>query len=362
MTRFYLVLSLIFTYAAFKSTQLWPAQRLWAIVITAGLFALVIKVMFLYRSEPSLSDTRGFSALIWAVYILIGLIGTFLILSMPVDLVQIFIRSPVLSHKVPVIFFFTSLIFASVGLFQAVRGPRVKSVVIPVVHKNFQGLKIAQISDLHIGPTIKKSYVEDVVTRTNGLNADFIFVTGDLVDGNTDILNEHLEPLRNLKSQFGTYYVAGNHEYYWQPVSLFAKLRELGFHTLINENRIIEIKGNKILLAGVTDPAGVRLSGHAPDLNKAMASDIATDLKILLAHRPDDFKLSESSGVDIQFSGHTHAGQFFPFNLFMPLVHTYYKGLNRHGRMWIYVNQGSGYWGPVNRFAIPTEITSVKFE
>ncbi len=357
LTRFYLVLSLIFTYAAFKSTQLWPLNQVCAVAFTTLLFAVIIAALFLYRSDSELTETKWFSALIWTAYVLMGFIGTFLILSLPIDFVQIFLRSPALSRAVPVIMFVSSLVFSLIGLFQAVRGPRVTSVAIPISESALRGLKVAQISDLHVGPTIKKKYVTDIVARTNALDADFIFITGDLVDGNTDILNPHLQPLRKLKSKYGIYYVTGNHEYYWQPASLLRLLHEFGFQILINENRIIEIDGGRILIAGITDPAGAGLTGHKPNLEKALSTLGTPDLKILLAHRPDGFEAAEKAGVDIQFSGHTHSGQFFPFSLFMPLAHTYYRGLNHYGRMWIYVNQGSGYWGPANRFATPTEIT-----
>jgi len=123
---------------------------------------------------------------------------------------------------------------------------------------------------------------------------------------------------------------------------------------------MLVINNSKLLIAGITDPAGTHmLPGHAPDLAKALQTGEQTDLKILLAHRPEACYAAEPLGVDLQFSGHTHAGQFFPFNILVWLVHKYYKGLNQHGRMWLYVNPGTGYRGAANRFAIASEISLI---
>jgi predicted MPP superfamily phosphohydrolase len=151
--------------------------------------------------------------------------------------------------------------------------------------------------------------------------------------------------------------VTGNHEYYWDAPGLVQKVRELGFTALINENRIVQVGSAKILIAGITDPMGQMLSGHAPDINKATRSSESTEFKIFLSHRPDAYLQSEPRGFDLQFSGHTHSGQYFPFNLLIGFFHKYSRGLYRHGHLWVYVNPGTGYWGPANRFGVPAEIT-----
>jgi predicted MPP superfamily phosphohydrolase len=135
-------------------------------------------------------------------------------------------------------------------------------------------------------------------------------------------------------------------------------MRGLGFVTLLNENKILKVGETSLMVAGVTDPVGVHmLRGHASDTTKALTSSEESQFKILLAHRPDACHGAESLGVDLQFSGHTHAGQFFPFSLFIGLAHKYYNGLYRHGNMWLYVNPGTGYWGPANRLGVVSEIS-----
>jgi predicted MPP superfamily phosphohydrolase len=251
---------------------------------------------------------------------------------------------------------------AGLGLLEVVRGPKIKKTLLAVENlpPSLQGLKIAQISDLHVGLTIRKGYVEEVVRLMNETNPDFIFLTGDITDAPINSIAEHLKPLSNLKSKYGTFYITGNHEYYWDIESIIEAMKALGFTLLLNENRTLKIGDSKILIAGITDPAGEHgLPGHAPSMSRSIAALDETAFKILLAHRPDACVEAEALGFDLQFSGHTHAGQFFPFSLLIGLAHKYTKGLYRHGRMWVYVNPGTGYWGPADRLGIRAEISLV---
>lgn len=301
-------------------------------------------------------------------------LATFIILSLPFDVTNMFVtilqkfslislspeKREFLSRGLTLSLFFLSIALSAIGLFQALHGPKIKAVAIPVagLKSSLLGLKIAQISDLHVSATIRTAYVKDVVAKTNATNPDIIVITGDILDGQTENVAPHLEHLRDLKSKYGVYYVTGNHEYYWQPASLLVKLKELGFNILINENRILDIGEAKLMIAGIPDIQGARvLPGHEPDLKKAIESPAKADLKILLAHRPDMYAEAEEAGYDLMFAGHTHAGQFFPFSIFIGFAHKYYQGLAKNERMWVYVNPGTGYWGPANRFATPTEIT-----
>jgi len=236
----------------------------------------------------------------------------------------------------------------------------VSEVRVPIARlpAELEGLRIAQISDLHVGPMIRGGYVERVVQRVLDLKPDLIAVTGDLADGVPEKLKVQVQPLSKLKAPLGVYYVTGNHEYYWGAQAWIDKAAELGFIPLLNENRIVSVRGSKVLVAGVTDTFAEQfIPSHRSDPAKAAATDEKPALKILLAHRPDSCLEAEPAGFDLQLSGHTHGGQFFPFSLLIPLFHRYWRGLNRHGRLWLYVNQGTGYWGPPDRFAVPSEIT-----
>ena len=146
-------------------------------------------------------------------------------------------------------------------------------------------------------------------------------------------------------------------------VEVIAKMKELGFTTLLNENVILKIGEQNLMIAGVRDPAGENaVADDAPNAKQTATTYEKVDLKILLAHKPDACEEAEGLGFDLPFSGHTHAGQFFPFSLFIGLAHRYAGGLYQHGRMWAYVNLGSGYWGPADRLGVRSEITLVTLD
>lgn len=354
---------------------MWPNHRYLAMNLVAPLFFIMIGWMFIQRYHSMLINQMWFQIFAYIGSVLMGVWAAFILFSIPVDVAHLIAwivrKIGTSAHDEDRREFITNSLRMGVlgaagsigvlGLIDVWRGPSVKHVPIqsdklPSALKN---LKIAHISDLHVGVTIRKGYVNEVVEKANEISADLVFITGDLADGKTTDLEEHLRPLSNLKGKYGVYYVVGNHEYYWGVNEYLNLMKSFGFKTLINENTIIEVAGSKLMIAGITDPQGVMVPGHAPNLEKTIANDQKADFKILLAHRPDVIIEAEPLGFDLQFSGHTHAGQFFPFNVLVPLVHKYYKGLNRHGSMQVYVNPGTAYWGPPNRFAIPSEITSI---
>jgi hypothetical protein len=375
---FFGVLVLLLVYTGYKVGQMWPTRRVWAWTRAILFFALTIGWQFLYRSDPSALDSVWFQALAWTGSLALGLWATFILLSAPLDILRVVAlgigrigqiaqldpeRRRFLAQWIPLGVLLASGGIAGVGFIQALRGPRVKEVLIsiPDLPKALHGLAIAQISDLHVGPTIQRGYVDEVVRQTNALNPDLIAVTGDLADGSPAAIGQHLLALADLKARLGTYYVTGNHEYYWGVERWLEKVRSLGLLPLLNENRVITVGDAKVLLAGVTDSTGGNfVTSHRPDQKRAIQSGEECQLKILLAHRPDNWFEAEKLGFHLQLSGHTHGGQFFPWSVLMPIAYKYYRGLNRHGRMWIFVSSGTGYWGPAHRFAIPSEIALLR--
>lgn len=196
----------------------------------------------------------------------------------------------------------------------------------------------------------------------NALDADLIAVTGDLVDGSVQQLAAHTAPLAGLTAKHGAYFVTGNHEYYSGEDAWTTEIRRLGIKVLKNEHVVLEHRGARLVLAGVTD-----YSAHHYDA--AQRSDPAAALrgaptdagaKILLAHQPSSAMAAARAGYDVQISGHTHGGQFWPWNLFIGFFQPFSSGLHRQEKLWIYVSRGTGYWGPPNRFGVPSEITRIR--
>jgi uncharacterized protein len=250
------------------------------------------------------------------------------------------------------------------GLFIARRKPGIVDVRIPLagLPRALHGFTIAQISDVHVGPTIKRGFVEGIVDRVNDIKPDMIAITGDLVDGSVQQLSIHTEPLAQLTARHGAFFVTGNHEYYSGERAWTEEIRRLGLRVLKNEHVVLNHDGASLVLAGVTD-----LSAHHFD--PAQRSDPAAAMhgapsdaaaKILLAHQPSSAAAAANAGFDVQISGHTHGGQFWPWNLFVHLFQPFTGGLHRLKNLWIYVSRGTGYWGPPNRFGVPSEITRIR--
>jgi predicted MPP superfamily phosphohydrolase len=250
-----------------------------------------------------------------------------------------------------------------IGFAQAVTKPKVYNVEIPIENlpEEFDGFKIAQITDLHVGPTIGRKYTQSVVEITNDLAPDLVALTGDFVDGSVELLRSALEPIAQLRARHGTYFVTGNHEYYWGVEQWLEEFRRLGARVLLNEHTVIRQNGHEFVLAGITDhAAGQILPSHKSDPQKSLDGAPEQAVKILLAHQPASYRKASEAGFHLQLSGHTHGGQFFPWSLIVAITQPFYKGLNRHKKMWIYVSRGAGYWGPPLRFTVPSEITLIK--
>ena len=219
------------------------------------------------------------------------------------------------------------------------------------------GLRLVQLSDVHIGLSLDRRFLQRCVERANALRPDAVLITGDLVDGEVEILGPELAPLANLKSRFGTFFVTGNHEYYSGADEWIAFLRAGGMRVLINERAELGDDA-RLDLAGVTDwSAGRHHEGHTPDLPRALAGRDRSRELILLAHQPRHIDEAAAHDVGLQVSGHTHGGQMWPFGALVGLVQPYVAGLHRHTeRTQIYVSRGTGYWGPPMRVAAPAEI------
>ncbi|MBL7542538.1 MAG: metallophosphoesterase [Bdellovibrionaceae bacterium] len=368
MIRVISILLALFFYSCYKAIQLRPSQPFLMVGICGLFFLTVIVTMQFGRSRPSLFDRLWFNIVTWIGFLFIGFWATFALLTIPVDILfglysLIVGQENFLNHDIHLGLFWAALMMVFLGFVSAVFGPRIVKVDIPLANDlaDLKNFKIAQISDLHIGPTIRGRYVRKVVKRTNGLEPDLIVLTGDLVDAHTESVKRHLQPLSQLKAKYGIFYVTGNHEYYWGIQALLPELEKLGIQILMNSHHRIIVGQQSVLIAGIHDPVGEHfIKSHRPNISDAKSPSDSGSINILLSHRPDPYLAAAEHGFDLQFSGHTHAGQFFPFSLFIPFVHKFYRGLYQHDKLWIYVNPGTGYWGPANRFGIASEITLAK--
>ena len=248
------------------------------------------------------------------------------------------------------------------GFYEARRRAAIEHVEVPLARlpAEFDGFRIVQFTDLHIGSTIKRGFVEGIVEQLVELRGDLLAFTGDLVDGSVPWLRDDVAPLRELEAHHGKFFITGNHEYYSGAEPWVKEATNLWFDVLLNEHRIIHRGESSIVLAGVTDYSGGDfIASHRSDPSTALQGAPEELVRILLAHQPRSIHAAVNARVDLQISGHTHGGQFFPWNHLATLNQPYIRGLHKHESAWIYVSRGTGYWGPPLRLGIPPEITAI---
>lgn len=238
------------------------------------------------------------------------------------------------------------------GFVHVARGPFVRRVTIslPGLPAAAEGYQLVQLTDVHIGPILGDRFAADVVAKVNALSPDLIVITGDLVDGYLRELRQHIEPLRGLRARDGVYAVTGNHEYYWDVDAWLEHLRSLGIRILRNQHVRIH---DSFDLAGVDD------SSATEDVPGALAGRDRAVPVILLAHHPRVITRAAAAGVDLQLSGHTHGGQLLPLGWLSRLFDPHVSGLARFGATWLYVSEGTGFWGPPMRVGTSSEITLI---
>jgi predicted MPP superfamily phosphohydrolase len=251
------------------------------------------------------------------------------------------------------------------ALWEGLRPVKVKPITIILnrLPKSLDGLRIVQITDLHIDPMVRADWLNHVVDKVNELKPDLIAVTGDLVDGSVQELSPQVASLAKLAAPLGVYFITGNHEYYSGVESWCAHLAGLGLRVLRNERVTIVAgkEGDSFDLAGVDDWRSHQFPGEGPNLPKALAHRDPNKALVLLAHQPAAIHEAAEHGVDLQLSGHTHGGQIWPFKYLVYLQQPYVEGLHRHAETMtqIYVSPGTGYWGPPMRLGTAAEITHI---
>lgn len=348
----------------------WPVP---ASLIAAALAASAL-LMPLALMTRRLRSRRARTALTWAGMLAMGGFSSFFVFTLIRD--GVLLAAALLGSLMPVLALdgletataCIVVIAASTvtlwGAWNARRTAAVVQVEIPVegLPDALHGFTIAQISDVHVGPTIRVGYVQAIVDRVNGLMPDMVAITGDLVDGSVADLARHVAPLAELKSRHGTFFVTGNHEYYSGAHAWVVHLRELQIRVLMNEHVVLRHDEAALLVAGITDHGAHHFdASHRSDPRAALAgAPEHVTTRLLLAHQPRSSAAALDLGYHLQISGHTHGGQFWPWNLFVRLQQPFTAGLHRLRNLWVYVSRGTGYWGPPKRFGAPSEITQLR--
>jgi predicted MPP superfamily phosphohydrolase len=327
----------------------------WAALLLLGFAPLGLLLSM--RGKPG----RVATVMSWVGFTAMGLSSLLIVLVLAADV--LWVRAWGVDTRLLSASILSGAVLLTVAGAWGARRPRVVRVTVPIagLPEDLVGFRIVQLSDLHVGATIKGPFVRSVVDTANRLDPDVVALTGDVADGLVAPLRAEVAPLADLRARYGKFFVSGNHDYYWDPAGWHGEIERLGFGVLTNSHRLLERGRGRLLLAGVTDSStGHRVPGHASDPAAALAGAPESDVKVLLAHQPRSAFAARAAGFDLQLSGHTHGGQYFPFNLLVRLFQPFVAGLHRLERMWLYVSRGTGYWGPPLRLGAPSEITQIE--
>lgn len=210
------------------------------------------------------------------------------------------------------------------------------------------GLKIAQISDIHSGIYMTQHQIHEIFEITNDLYPNLITITGDFVDTSRNEIPALHNTISNLKSDYGTYGCLGNHDHYASGAVVSSAMEQCGVKMLVNGNDSLLINGEHLTLIGVDD-FGAGKHNHAR-FDSALKNIDQDTFKILLSHRPELFDVAHEQGIDLTLSGHTHGGQIgldiLGVSLYpIKLIHHYTNGLYQQGDKKLYVNVGVGMVG-----------------
>jgi uncharacterized protein len=371
--RFLVLLSILALVHIYVGCRLLPALP----IDTGGRVAGVLWLTVSFFSMPLSFFARSFKSRQWADRVagvglfIMGFFSSLFVFTLlrdvalaPTVLLVPASRVPGVLSASAVLVVAIAVLATAIGFLNARRRAGIVNVDIPIrdLPAALQGFTIAQISDVHVGPTIKRPYVDAIVDAVNALQADLIAVTGDLVDGSVRDLAGHTAPLARLSARHGAYLVTGNHEYYSGEPAWTAEFKRLGLRVLMNEHVVLTHEGARLVVAGVADYSAHHFNPQQRSDPAAALKDAPTDAaaRILLAHQPRSAPAAAAAGFDLQLSGHTHGGQFWPWTLFVRLQQPFTAGLHKLNDLWVYISRGTGYWGPPKRFGSPSEITHLR--
>lgn len=355
----YLLLRLLTAFPALQRWWLLPTA--WCLLMVA---APIITRLFEQAGQTGAATVAAYLGYCW-----MGVLFVFTVVALLLDVLrlgrwlgQYLFALPQLPFGPPTAFFCLSfglaIVICGYGLFEArhltLEQQTLRTDKLP---RGSRGIRIAQISDLHIGLIVGPSQVRRVVEVIKQAQPDLVVATGDMVDGHISHLDGVSAMFRSLAPAQGMFAVFGNHEYYAGAGMSRRFLEQAGFKILQGQAVLV---GQDLALAGVDDPAGARFVGHALQDEEALLRTIpAGRYVVLLKHRPETGPGS-AGRFDLQLSGHVHKGQIFPFNLLTWLRFPVRAGMNQlAGGGHLYVSRGTGTWGPPIRFLAPPEVTII---
>jgi predicted MPP superfamily phosphohydrolase len=230
------------------------------------------------------------------------------------------------------------------------------TVTLPNLPSAWEGRAVAVVTDIHIGNIRGPHFVRRIVERLRKLEPAAVFIAGDMFDGARVDIADSVEAWRTLRTDAGIFFVTGNHDEFADPAAYLAALRNVGLRVLDNEK--VEVEGLQIV--GVHDS-----QTHRPAAYREMLSRVGLDrtrASVLIAHHPAHLEIPQQAGISLQVSGHTHAGQFWPWTHVVRRIYRRFTyGLNRMNGLQVLTSSGAGSWGPPIRVGTHSEIVLLRF-
>lgn len=255
------------------------------------------------------------------------------------------------------------LVIAALGVRNAIVVPVVRHVEITITDlpEQFSGYRMLQLTDLHISRLFDQQWAQAVVDEANMIGADLIVVTGDLIDGSLQDRKLDVSPLKLLQARDGTYFITGNHEFFFDQARWLKEIQSLGMTVLENEHVVLRRGEGSLVLAGVTDLTAPDTGFSGPDVRKAIGNAPSNIPIVLLDHQPKRARAAADLGVALQLSGHTHGGLAPVVDRLFALANGgYVSGHYEVGGMQLYVSNGTALWpGFAFRLGKPPELTCV---
>ncbi|MFN8845510.1 MAG: metallophosphoesterase [Bdellovibrionales bacterium] len=296
----------------------------------------------------------------WLGYIWLGFFFILAAFTIPFQIVSvIWLELDTLRTE----WFFSLIALATYSLYRGLEHPQLKNHQIKVENENLKGLRLVQITDLHLGQLQHDSrWFKKVIEDCNSQKPDFLFLTGDLVETSFKQIQDELNLLTQLEAKIDRIFVLGNHEMIHGGADWENVLKGLHWTVLHNEHKIYSIKGSQLQVAGVPDRMINRFdSQYESNPEKSMQTLSKVDYRLLLAHEPSSVKDVKNIKPDIILSGHTHAGQIFPFNWLVHLVQPVVVGWKTINGVLVFAHPGTGLWGPPMRLGSRNQIVVIDF-
>ncbi|MEJ2192919.1 MAG: metallophosphoesterase [Nitrospirota bacterium] len=360
------ILSFFLIYAAIHAYVFAKVRAALGLGVRTGIpLALFMLFMVAAPLIVHLAEERGLEAfargLAWVGYMWLSLVGLTFLVSLGLDVLGLPVKLLRGGWLLPAraalsIAVLCALTVTVVGYFSA-RDIRTKRVVVETAKLPVPRIRVAQISDVHVGLIVRESRLSLIVKALRAARPDLLVVTGDLVDGQINNLGRLVSLLRDFHPPLGKFAVTGNHEFYAGIGQALDFTRKTGFRVLRGE--AVDVQG-LITLAGVDDPTAERMGMRRGLPETELLSGLPHDrFVLLLKHRPW-VKRSSRGLFDLQLSGHTHRGQIFPFNYVVRTQYPHLAGFfNLKDGSRLYVSPGTGTWGPPVRFLAPPEVTII---